>query len=136
MGWEKKDGAKRKALRADVLDVLGEPPKEFDELTTVEFGVVLWVLNEMADGRLPDAAAILERKAVEKRNNLLWRIRKLMESYGPPKAWSVLRDRFKIVLIEELEAADMDTLEQIRRTFTARTYQRTEDRGQRTETTL
>jgi hypothetical protein len=124
MGWEKADAARRKALRADVLDVLGEPPKDFDDLTPVEFGVVLWVLNEMADGRLPDAAAILDRKVVEKRKNLLWRINKLMDDYGRPKAWAVLRDRFKIVLIEELNAADLDTLEQIRRTLTARTYER------------
>jgi hypothetical protein len=36
----------------------------------------------------------------------------------------VLRDRFEIVLIEELNAADLETLEQVRSTLTARTYER------------
>jgi len=124
MGWGKADAARRKALRADVLEVLGEPPKDFDDLTTVEFGVVLWVLNEMAAGRLPSVEAILDRKVVEKRQNLLWRINKLMDAYGRPRAWAVLRDRFEIVLIEELNAADLETLEQVRSTLTARTYER------------
>lgn len=129
MGWDADDDVKRKALRADVLAVLGEEQKPFDDLTPVQFGVVLWVFNTMAPDVTPTVEQILERAEWERRHNYAWKIRKAIGRYDPDSAWTVLKSRFKIFFVEQLDELEKREVEgpnglrEMLSTFTDRTYE-------------
>ena len=124
-GWSTKDESIRHNCVADILEASGGTPRRFSEFSQPDFGVVMWCWLEMLKGRTPSPDELKQVRENERRKNLIHVIGHLIERYGSEPAWKLLRERFKVCLIEELEKLPVvgpDGLEAIRQTLNARTY--------------
>lgn len=123
-GWDSRDKELRHRFMADTLEASGGEARTFHDFDQPDFGVVKFTLIELISGRTPTPAQLKQIREDETRRNLLWVIDGLIHKYGRPSSLTLLRERFHIVLGEQLRAAPLDTLEQVRQTLVARTYQR------------
>ncbi len=126
-GWDPRDEMIRHNGVGDLLEASGGEAKRFAEFSQPDFGVVKFAFEELATGRTPSPAALRQVRVNERRKNLIYVIRRLMERYGSASAWTLLRNRFRLHFMEEMETRELDGpngLEAVRRTLTARTYER------------
>ena len=125
-GWDPRDETIRHNGVGDLLEASGGEAKRFAEFSQPDFGVVKFAFEELAAGRTPSPAALRQVRVNERRKNLIYVIRRLMERYGSASAWTLLRNRFGLNFMEEMETRELDGpngLEAVRRTLVARTYE-------------
>ena len=110
---------------ASILEWSGGEAKPFAEFSQPDFGVVKFAFMELAAGRKIQPDQLVAVRELEHRRNLMFVINQLMGRYGRKNTMNLLRERFHIFLIEELDTREIEGpmgLEQIRETLVARTY--------------
>ena len=126
-GWKPRDETTRHNCVADILEASDGEAKPFAEFSQPDFGVVKFAFGELAAGRIPSPDQLKQVRQNERRKNLIFVIGRLMDRYGRASAWTLLRNRFNLSFMEEMETRELDGpngLEAVRQTLTARTYQR------------